>query len=237
MKLEIKDANEKIEFTIEERKRKSIRIEIRPPGIVHVVVPNNTRKKDIINFVFDKSSWIKKKLIKVRENELLKVERKFETGETLMFSGREYELKIVIDEKAKKPQVKLHNNKFHIVTAVNNLELLKKAMEIWYREQSLVLVLNRVSYYQKYINAIPNKVMVKQQKRRWGTCTSTGNIYFNWRCSMAPESVLDYLVVHEMCHLIHLNHSKNFWGLVEKVLPNYKESKKWLEKYGVKMSI
>ncbi|MCK5254807.1 MAG: M48 family metallopeptidase, partial [Deltaproteobacteria bacterium] len=91
-----------------------------------------------------------------------------------------------------------------------------------------------------YVNEIgkrPRIVKVKEQKRRWGSCTAKGNLYFNWRCVMAPSAVIDYIVVHEMSHLAIPNHSKRFWQKVGSVLPDYKKRRKWLKDNGLRLDI
>ncbi|MDF2674900.1 MAG: hypothetical protein K0R09_3168, partial [Clostridiales bacterium] len=73
---------------------------------------------------------------------------------------------------------------------------------------------------------------VKEQKTLWGSCSSKDNINFNWKLIMAPQAVLDYIVVHELCHLKHRDHSKNYWNLVEQIIPDHKEKRKWLKENG-----
>ncbi|WP_133627269.1 M48 family metallopeptidase [Fonticella tunisiensis] len=81
------------------------------------------------------------------------------------------------------------------------------------------------------------RVVVKEQKSIWGSCSSRGNINFNWRLIMAPLSVIDYVVIHELCHLKHQDHSSKFWSLVEYVMPDYKEKKKWLRENGGRLKL
>jgi len=94
-----------------------------------------------------------------------------------------------------------------------------------------------LKYYQHYFNEKSLNIKVKEQKKRWASCTAKNELLFNWRCAMAPSHVLDYIVVHEMCHMIHKNHSQAFWNKVEAVLPDFKRRKEWLKNYGVKMDL
>ena len=84
---------------------------------------------------------------------------------------------------------------------------------------------------------IYNKIYIRDQKTRWGSCSSKGNLNFNWRLIMAPLFIMDYIVVHELAHLVHPNHSRDFWKLVKKIVPDYKEKKEWLKIYGNSLSI
>ena len=83
----------------------------------------------------------------------------------------------------------------------------------------------------------PRQVKIKEQKKRWGSCTYKGDLLFNWRAVIAPSPVIDYIIVHEMSHLVHKNHSSKFWKLVESILPDYRGRRKWLKDYGVRMDL
>ena len=127
--------------------------------------------------------------------------------------------------------------KFVVNTYTKDEDLIKKAMENWYREKTLAKVKERVSYYSSYFNNEVTTVKVKEQKKRWASCTSKNELLFNWRCVMAPVFVLDYIVVHEMCHMEYKNHSKDFWNRVYAVMPDYEVRKSWLKNNGIKMDI
>ncbi len=90
----------------------------------------------------------------------------------------------------------------------------------------------RVAYFQQFTGGSYNSISIRDQKTRWGSCSGRGNLSFNWRLILAPPEILDYVVVHELCHLTHMNHSKEFWELVGKVLPDYKDRRKWLKENG-----
>lgn len=90
----------------------------------------------------------------------------------------------------------------------------------------------RVAYFQQFTGGTYHSISIRDQKTRWGSCSGRGNLSFNWRLILAPPEILDYVVVHELCHLTYMNHSKEFWGLVGKVLPDYKERRKWLKDKG-----
>lgn len=91
---------------------------------------------------------------------------------------------------------------------------------------------NRVVYYHAFTGGNYTSITVRDQKSRWGSCSSRGTLSFNYRLIFAPPRVLDYVVVHELCHLTHMNHSKDFWSMVASVMPDYKIYKKWLREHG-----
>ena len=90
----------------------------------------------------------------------------------------------------------------------------------------------RVAYFQQFTGGNYTSITIRDQKTRWGSCSGRGTLSFNWRLILAPPEILDYVVVHELCHLTHMNHSKEFWGLVGKILPDYKVRRNWLKENG-----
>ena len=114
-------------------------------------------------------------------------------------------------------------------------EKLTREKVIALAEEALKVIPERVEYFAKVIGVTYGKITVRNQKTRWGSCSSKGNLNFNCLLMLAPPEVLDYVVVHELCHRKQMNHSKAFWLEVEKVLPDYKESIEWLKEEGCQL--
>ena len=114
-------------------------------------------------------------------------------------------------------------------------EKLTREKVIALAEEALKVIPARVEYFAKVIGVTYGKITIRNQKTRWGSCSSKGNLNFNCLLMLAPPEVLDYVVVHELCHRKQMNHSKAFWSEVEKVLPDYKEARKWLKEEGSQM--
>lgn len=95
----------------------------------------------------------------------------------------------------------------------------------------------RAAYYQQFTGGNYTRITIREQKTRWGSCSSRGTLSFNWKLMLAPPAVLDYVVVHELCHLKHMDHSPAFWQAVEAVLPGYKELRKWLKEHGSELRL
>lgn len=226
-----------IEFTVEYRKRKTLSIKITPPDNIVVISPIGVSEDKIKEIVKKKGKWIVKKLDELKDIDYQSLNKEFKNDETFMYLGKNYTLKIVINRDLKTPIIKLHENNLILYTSKSEKTILKKALELFYREKCTERIIERVNYYKNIIDKEPRNFKVKEQKKRWGSCTSRGDIYFNWRIIMAPPDIVDYIVVHEMCHLIHLNHSKEFWNLVKIIIPNYEENKKWLKQYGIYMDL
>ena len=106
------------------------------------------------------------------------------------------------------------------------------ALEKRYRDAAKEYIPKRVEYYHAFTGGQYTKITIRDQKTRWGSYSSNGTLSFSFRLMMAPPRILDYVVVHELCHLTHMNHSKEFWNMVETILPDYKEHRKWLKENG-----
>ena len=98
-----------------------------------------------------------------------------------------------------------------------------------YKRYARQVLLERTEYYARLMGVSYNKVTIKDMKTRWGSCSSEGNISYHWRLILAPAQVMDYIVVHELCHRKHMDHSADFWLEGERVLPDYRERRKWLK--------
>lgn len=226
-----------ITFNLIYRKRKTMSIEVETTGEVTVIAPVGTSTEDIMEKVKSRAGWIVSKQYESKFINDTKIEREAVSGESYMYLGRNYSLDIRVDENIDNISVKLFQGKFVVNTYIKDEDLIKKAMENWYREKTLAKVKERVSYYSSYFNNEVTTVKVKEQKKRWASCTSKNELLFNWRCVMAPVFVLDYIVVHEMCHMEYKNHSKDFWNRVYAVMPDYEVRKSWLKNNGIKMDI
>ncbi len=106
------------------------------------------------------------------------------------------------------------------------------ALKRWFLREAHRIINERLVHYSNILKLNYNDVRIKEQKTRWGSCSQKGNLNFNWRLVMAPLWILDYVVIHELCHIKHLNHSKDFWDMVELYYTNCKEAKAWLKANG-----
>lgn len=113
------------------------------------------------------------------------------------------------------------------------LEILEKR----YRKAARDTFEKRVAYFHEITGGNYTSVTIRDQKSRWGSCSSRGTLSFNYRLIFAPPRVLDYVVVHELCHLTHMNHSKDFWNMVATVMPDYKIYKNWLKEHGQELTL
>jgi len=115
-----------------------------------------------------------------------------------------------------------------LVGPVARGQQVKKQLESYFKQQAELLINERLSLISKQITLTPTKINIRQYSARWGSCNNRGEVSFNYLLMMTPLAVIDYVIVHELCHLEYLNHSRDFWQLVEQHSPNYQLAKKWL---------
>ena len=108
----------------------------------------------------------------------------------------------------------------------------REALERWYRAQARAEIAPRLDHATKTLGRPHTSLAIRNQRTRWGSCSATGAMSFNWRLMLAPEPVLDYVVWHEACHLVVMDHSHRFWRLVERHVPGYREPRTWLRRNG-----
>ena len=112
-----------------------------------------------------------------------------------------------------------------------------ETLEKRYRSKARTHFESRVAYYHTITGGNYTSITVRDQKSRWGSCSSSGTLSFNYRLLFAPPKVLDYVVVHELCHLTHMDHSPNFWNMVEQIMPDYRVYKQWLKEHGHELTL
>jgi len=237
MKMSYQFGTETIEFTVEFRKRKTLSIEVEAPRNIHVITPVGTPEDKILETVQSRSKWIVQKLFEIREVDHQRRVKEYVNGESFIYMGRNYSLQIIVDPGIMVPDTRMARGKFFVTVAEKDSVMIRHALEGWYKDKAKEKFRERVSYYQSYFNVQPKRIVIKDQQKRWGSCTKDHQLLFNWRSIMAPSPVLDYIVVHEMCHLVYRNHSAEFWQLLKRILPEYEEHKSWLKKNGIKYDL
>ncbi|OWZ82748.1 M48 family metallopeptidase [Natranaerobius trueperi] len=232
--MKIKHKGELIDITIQKRNRKTMELQVTLEGNVRILAPKNISDDDIQNWVRSRGDWVVSKMKYFQDIKEQYTDKQFKVGEQLYFLGKPYTLNIFFCDHENK--VELTDNEIQVYTKSEEKEVVRETLRNWYFNQTHKLIEERIRYFQKYFKEQPTKIMVKEQKKRWGSCTSQNALYFNWRISMAPKEVLEYLVVHEMCHLKHKNHGKNFWNCVATILPDFKWRRDWLKVNGIKLN-
>jgi predicted metal-dependent hydrolase len=199
-------------------------------GVVMVVVPQALIEERIVKLLNDKTRWIKEKLALHRLAQATS-DKEYVSGESFSYLGRNYRLKV---SKGQYEPIKLLHGRFTVTLRVgsDNPELIQDSLTSWYKQRALSKLTEKAKRYAEIIGVTYAAVGIKLYKNRWGSCSVDGDIDFNWLIIMAPNRVVDYVVAHELCHLIHHDHSPQFWRQLERVMPDYAESKEWLKVHG-----
>ena len=215
------------------RKTATVKVE---EGKVSVVVPRSTTQAKLEELVDNRTRWIREKLLLQREHQLPKP-KEYLSGECFTYLGKNYRLKL---ERGAAKSVKLTAGRLVVqvpASVQKRDQYVQAALTEWYRQRALEKLQEKVDRYAKVVRVSPSFVGVRTFKGRWGSCTSKGSLEFNWKVIIAPNRMVDYVVVHELCHLHHHNHSPHFWKCVERVFHDYQECKEWLKVNGKMLEV
>ena len=206
-------------------KRRTVALIVEYNGSVTVRAPMRLPESAIQEFADKHIDWVEKK-----KNEMLAVVptqlTQYQPDETFLYLGKEYPLEVIPAQHKKL----ILDDRFKIAeSALGNAELV---FQKWYRQQASLLIPERVKFFAELHQLRYEKINITSARTRWGSCSSKNTLSFSWRLILTPPEVIDYVIIHELAHTVHHNHSKRFWNLVEKLLPDYKERRKRLQRYG-----
>jgi len=196
-------------------------------GAVSLVVPRELTQERIGQVIKDKKKWIRHKILLHREAQPVNA-RKYISGESFAYMGRNYRLKV---KHGQFTPFKLVEGRFQVTVPVGKEQphMVRNALERWYKHRAQLKLQQKVQRYASIVGVEPFLVGVKTFKSRWGSCSAKGKIDFNWKIIMAPNRIIDYVVVHELCHLKHHDHSERFWREVGRVIPEFADCRAWLK--------
>jgi predicted metal-dependent hydrolase len=224
------------QYTVVRSSRKTVSICVETDDRVIVRAPLRLGGDRIERIVSEKSLWILNRISHNRELASKRKLREYVDGEEFPFLGRKYPLERVRGLRG----IALMNDRFCVgIPRAGDEEPERTAARIlrWYRTHALGIIAERVQAYSERVGAEPRAVKIKTHRRRWGSCSGKGNLNFNWALVLAPIEIIDYVVVHELCHIVHHDHSTRFWSLVETILPEYRDRRKWLSVWGGTLSL
>lgn len=199
-------------------------------GEIALLVPHLATQERIMDLLQAKKAWLKSKIAQQQDAIEPPPQRQFIHDEAIPFLGGFY----LLDLKTEKSlPVQLHDGRLLVRTPnIQNKKRIRKMLTDWYKIQAEIILTRRVDHYAKLLRVKPKDIEIKTYRARWGSCTEKGVVQFNWKIMLAPEHIVDYVVVHELCHLIEFNHSPLFWAEVARLLPNYKNYRAWLKQFG-----
>ena len=206
-------------------------------GKITVRAPVELKPEQVDAVVHSKRMWIYRNLAEWKDLNASAVIREWVNGETFLYLGRSYRLSLVSDQAA---ALTLKDGRFCLqrqLIETGGAAAARSAFEAYYTEKGHQRLTDRVKYYAARVGVQPGEIRVKDMGYRWASCGKGGSLNFHWKCMMAPARIIDYIVVHELCHNHHRNHSDAFWNEVDKVLPDWRERKEWLRAHGATLDI
>ena len=203
--------------------RKSIALIVKRDGELIVRVPRNATDEQIFSVINRKSSWIEKKRQEVLSTYPQTSKKEFVNGEGFLYLGKSYRLKII-----SQGDVPLKLDTFFFLDQ-NALKNAKSVFIDWYKDKAKDVLSDRVAWYSKKSGISVKQIKITSANSRWGSCSAKGTLSFPWRLVIAPVPVIDYVVIHELIHVIEKNHSKDFWDKVHVLMPDYQQKIEWLD--------
>lgn len=217
MKLTI--CNETFHVEVQYAKRKKIKLEATPEGHLTLKVPRHTSEEDIVAFLESKSEFLTNLRQKQKNKKFISNQKSYADEELFLYLGQALPLSQLLEEI---PEEK---------------DQIQQALQRFYTKKTKQYVKKRIPHFQTLIGVKAKSITVLDSPRTWGTCNSNRELTFNYKLIMAPPIVIDYVIIHELCHIHHMNHDRSFWRKVGMYDPNYKQHQAYLEKFGGVMTI
>jgi predicted metal-dependent hydrolase len=229
MEHQLKFGSRVIDFTLQYQDRKSLGIKVHPTGRVEVLSPLTAKHLDVMGKVWRKAPWILKQIDYFNSFKPAIPKRRFISGETHLYLGRQYRLKIVPDSQN---VVKVYQGQLWMHAIDTTPDVLRLQLDTWYKHKATV-VFNELleelfpKFYRYKIKKPP--LSIRYMAKRWGSCTTAGKIILNTALIKAPKGSIEYVIIHELSHLVHHNHKKAFHSLQARILPDWEKRKNRLE--------
>jgi predicted metal-dependent hydrolase len=204
-------------------------LKIDSAGKLTVTIPRGYSPKLVPQYLQKNLKWILKNLEKCRSE--AEASRLHSSPQNISYLGRRLELvsqpRLVGDDS-----IRIDKNRLILNLNPSTSTSERRVLESWLRQKAAQLIESKSRDWSRKIGVKFNKITIRDQKTRWASCSHKGNLSFNWRLIMVPEAVVDYVVVHELCHLHEMNHSRRFWDWVAKFSPDWKERTRWIDSHG-----
>jgi predicted metal-dependent hydrolase len=220
-----------ITYTVKRSLRaKRVRLEVRQQTGLTVVVPHLYEIGQLHGLLQSKGRWISRNLSRYSHLQSLSAKKELRSGDTVPYLGRDLEL-VKRENHDGVGDVTLDGDVLAVSAGLFKNGILELALEQWYRTEAAKLINERADKLSSQMGISYKRVTIRGQKTRWGSCSHRKKLSFNWKLIMAPEPVIDYVIIHELTHLKEMNHSKRFWELLAQYCPGWREYKKWLKQH------
>lgn len=232
--LTVHHKNKSYDVRVERSSRKTVALQVTPEGALVVRSPYDFHEDNILEFVGRKMGWVLKKLREIADMEPALPARKFIPGESHYFLGKQYMLEVEYDDTER---VELRRDRLVVHQSERGRTETRRIFQEWQRAQMEKVFSVRYARMGKRFSysSLP-RLEIKLMQKRWGSYRLSGSIALNEKLIHAPIEAIDYVIIHELCHHKHADHSKEYYTLLSRVLPGWKEEKKRLERYGALMA-
>lgn len=217
--MQININNQTIVFNVQYSKRKKFALDVTPEGHITVKAPSKSTEAEILDFIKSNSKALLDFQTKLENRKYISRNKNYNEEENFLYLGKAHTLSELLEcvpETEETAQI-----------------LLKKL----YTKKTKKIINQRVKHFEKVIGVKAKSITIVDSPRTWGTCNGFKELTFNYKLSMAPVNIIDYVVIHELCHILHLNHDRSFWRKVGTFDPNYKAHEAYLSKFGYVMTI
>ena len=231
MKREILFGGRRVAYTLIQSRRADVLLQALPRAGIRVYAPKYMRLRDVDALVRDRADELLE--MQRRVDARLEADRRahpVDDGSPVFIEGRRMTLRL---SQGRRVRGEIADGEFRLSLPHPECDAdVRAAIRSALSARALARIRERLAYYIPRVGRAPGRIAIRDQKSRWGSCSRKGNLNFNWKLIMAPPEALDYVVVHELCHLYEFNHSPRFWALVEAQMPDYEAWKKWLKAHG-----
>ena len=208
-----------IHFEVQFSKRSKINLDVSAEGYLTLKVPTKTTEDEIMTYMHSKEKLLLNLQEQLNNRKYISNQKSYDKEELFLYLGKGYSLHELLDEI---PETE---------------EAIQQQLKKLYTKKTKQYVKKRITHFEKMIGVKSKSITVVDSPRTWGTCNSNKELTFNYKLSMAAPQVIDYVIIHELCHIHHMNHDRSFWRKVGMYDPNYKQHQAYLEKFGGVMTI
>lgn len=215
-----------LDYTVKFSARKTLRINIERDRSITVNAPEGMSADKIHTEIEKKKLWIYQKRNHPQKQDEITESKKYESGSSILYLGQIYTLEVV----KKELEGIVFNGNFYI--SKSNLIVADKLFEDWFRAKASAYIIPKVSQYAQSLGIAYESIKISKMRFRWGSCIKGKTLNFNYQLIKAPVSIIDYVIIHELAHIIESGHGNKFWQIIKTQFPSYLAAKNWLKNYG-----
>ena len=208
--------------------QRSLNLTVKPDGSIRVTCGKRISQRELLRFIDESRLFIHKRRLEIESMCARYPDKKYISGEPFLFFGERWQLEVIWSWGERVKVTPLEGKLEMVAPLKSDVDARQKAMRQFFRRQAKLHLHERAKFFAAKMSLFPSAISVRGQKTRWGSCSAEASIRLNWKLLAAPLAVIDYVVIHELAHIRHLNHSPEFWAVVAAVQPEWRVSRQWL---------